>query len=94
VQTSSVVKRYVSRVRTIAAWAVLPTFASMFVANQYIIRNFPVGDYLAPKPPQSILMWRNVSLVTVVICILVSIPRWQSLLGIGGIIVFFFLFGG
>ena len=77
-----------------AAWTVLPAFMSMFVAHQYLIHNFPVGDYLAPRPPQWVLMWRNVSLLMVVGCVLVSIPRWQSLLGIVGIVVFFFLFGG
>jgi hypothetical protein len=91
---AAAIQLWASRIRTVAAWLIFPTFITMFVAHRHIMSNTPVGDYLAPKPPQGVLALRNWSLVATVICVLISMPRWQSLTGLAALILFFLLFGG
>lgn len=71
-------------------------FVSMFVAD-YQVRWHHAGPWPPnipmPRELEWFLLWRNLSLLAVVVLILISIPRWQSLVGIGGLVIFFFLFG-
>jgi hypothetical protein len=87
--------RVVSKIRTVTAWLIIPAFISMLVAEDRI-RGYPrPWPAHIPMPPalQSFIYWRNLSLLALVFLILVSIPRWQSLVAIAGLIIFFFFFG-
>jgi hypothetical protein len=96
-QEVSTVRLWASRVRSVAAWLVLPAFVSMFVANKQLNTKYP-GPFPAylPRPGELewLLWWRNWSLIALVVCALVSLPRWQSLVGLGALLLFFLLFGG
>jgi len=81
--------------RTAAAWLVIIVFISLLVAEE-MIRGYPrpwPGNIPMPPELESIIYWRNLSLLAIAFLILVSIPRWQSLVGIAGLIIFFFFFG-
>lgn len=89
--------RMVSKVRAIAAWIIIPAFISMFVAHQSILSDkyccmpWPPG---APnRPPDWMFTWRNYSLLLVVAASIITIPRWQALVGIAGTLIFLFLYG-
>lgn len=86
--------KWVTRCRTVAAWLTLAACVSFFIASRYVSGHYPAMGYFGPRPPQSLLLWRNASLIAVAVCILISIPRWQSLLGIAALVVFFVFFGG
>jgi hypothetical protein len=43
---------------------------------------------------ESMLMWRNYSLLLAVFASLVSLPRWQSILGLAVSVLFVFYLGG
>ena len=45
------------------------------------------------RPPAWIFNWRNYSLVILAVVILVSLPRWQSLVGLAALVLFLFLYG-
>ena len=85
------------RIRTVAAWTIIPAFLSMFMAHQKILSPeyccMPWPMDAPNRPPMWIFYWRNYSLLVVVAAILVSLPRWQSLVGIVGIVLFLFLYG-
>jgi hypothetical protein len=82
-------------VRTAAAWIVIPAFLSMFIAHQHLIFTYPLPSVPMERPRglELTLMWRNYSLLLVVAASLISLPRWQSLVGIVGIVIFLFLYG-
>jgi hypothetical protein len=87
---------WVKRVRTVAAWIVVPAFLIMFMAHQHLIYNFPTPFPSGVERPNDLevtLMWRNYSFLVVAAASLISSPRWQSLLGIVATIVFLFLYG-
>jgi hypothetical protein len=84
----------VSKIRTVTAWLVIAAFISLLTTEE-MIRGYPrpwPGD--VPMPPA--LAWfiylRNLNLLVLACLILVSIPRWQSLIGIAGLIIFFVFF--
>ncbi len=87
-------RKWVSRIRTIAAWLVLAACVNFFVADHYVDVHHPMMGYFSPRPPHALLMWRNGSLIAMVVLTLVSIPRWQSFVGVASLIVFFTMFGG
>jgi len=90
-------RRWFKQTRTIAAWFVLPAFVSMFIAHQQILAPryccMPWPIDAVNRPPAWIFYWRNYSLLLVVIALIISLPRWQSLVATLGIVVFFFLYG-
>ncbi len=86
--------RAISQVRTVTAWLVIAAFVSMMLAEDKI-RGYPrpwPGDVPMPLALQWFIWWRNVSLLAVLALILVSIPRWQSLVGFAGLVIFFVFF--
>lgn len=89
---STTLSNRVSVMRRLAAWIVLPAFISLVAAHEVIITNYPgaVGYSSAPRPPEWLMWWRNGSLVLVLLFSLVSIPRWQSLVGLGGTLLFLY----
>lgn len=87
--------RVVSRIRTVTAWLVILAFISLLVAEE-MIRGYPrpwPGHIPMPPALEWYIYWRNLSLLALAVLILVSIPRWQSLVAIAGLIIFFFFFG-
>jgi hypothetical protein len=61
-----------------------------------MIRGYPrpwPGDIPMPRELEQFIYWRNLSLLAIAVLIVVSIPRWQSLAVIAGLIIFFFFFG-
>lgn len=89
-------KKWLTRVRTISAWIVIPAFLSMFIAHQCLIRMYRV-PYPAwieqPAGMKLILMWRNYSMLAVLAASLISLPRWQSIVGLIGTAIFLYLWG-
>jgi hypothetical protein len=88
---------WVSKMRMIAAWITLPAFVGMFLANELLTSKYPGGILPAgisrPSSFVWLLCWRNWSLYLTALCGLISLPRWQSLLGLAGVIVFLYYFG-
>jgi hypothetical protein len=90
----SKVWRVISQVRTVTAWLVIAAFVSMMIAENQI-RGYPrpwPGNVPMPPALAWFIWWRNISLLALLALILVSIPRWQSLVGIAGLIIFFVFF--
>jgi len=95
-QEVTTTRLWISRVRKVAAWLIIPVLASAFIAHQVIISKYILPwPYGAPRPRNldMLLLWRNGSLLLAVFCVLVSLPRWQSIAGLIGIIMFFYFFG-
>ena len=93
-RTGSKVWRVISQVRTVTAWLVIAAFVSMMLAEDQI-RGYPrpwPGHIPMPLALQWFIWWRNVSLLAVLALILVSIPRWQSVVGFAGLVIFFVFF--
>lgn len=87
--------RVVSQIRTVTAWLVILAFISLLVAEE-MIRGYPrpwPGHIPMPPALEWFLYWRNLSLLALALFILVSIPRWQSLVGIAAFVIFFAFFG-
>ena len=82
----------ISALRKLAAWAVIPAFVSLVLAHEILITKYPapIDYYSDSSVPQLVLWWRNGSLLTVLLLSLISIPKWQSLLGLGGVMVFLY----
>lgn len=86
--------RVISQVRTVTAWLVIASFVSMMLAEDQI-RGYPrpwPGNVPMPPALQWFIWWRNVSLLAVLALTLVSIPRWQTLVGFVGLVIFFVFF--
>jgi hypothetical protein len=89
-------KLWLSRVRTVSAWIVIPAFLSMFIAHQVLKSKYRVmyPDWIEqPAGMKLILMWRNYSLLAVVATSLISLPRWQSIVGLISTALFLYLWG-
>ena len=95
-QTSNF-RHWITRIRTVAAWLVLPAFLSMYIANEQLNSTYPGGPWPSglerPRVLELMLMWRNYSLLVVLGASLISIPHWQSIIGIVGLVIFLLLFG-
>ena len=90
-------RRSFIQIRRVAAWIVILAFVSLFIAHQQILAPqyccMPWPMDAPNRPPAWIFYWRNFSLLLVVLALIISVPRWQSLVGILGLVVFFFLYG-
>ena len=82
------IRTKVAKTRTIVAWVVIPAFLSMFVAEQLLEslnphRNGPWPQSL-PRPSlfSFLLWWRNISLLIAIGSGVISLPRWQALVGL------------
>src|SRR5713226_8745786 len=79
----------INRVRTIAAWATIPCFLCFVVSQQTIEHMNPVGNgpwpsgLPRPKSFEVMLQIRNCSLLLALIAGFISLPRWQSVVGLG-----------
>lgn len=77
--------------RRYIAYAVIPAIASLALADRVMIDQYPGAriDPMAPQPPTWMVYWHIISFFGLLITSLVSIPRWQSfvgLLALGGLI--------
>src|SRR5829696_7838727 len=87
---------WLTRLRTIAAWLVIPAFLSMFMAHDHLTRTYPVpfpSWIETPRGFELTIAWRNYSLLLVVATSLIALPRWQSVAGLVGTAVFLYLWG-
>lgn len=86
------------RIRIVAAWIVLPSILSMWIADRSLTTKFGAGPWPSwvarPKELELILMWRNYSLLLVLAMSFISMPRWQSIVGIVAALVFVFYLSG
>ncbi len=87
---------WISKVRKTTAWLAIFALASLFVAEQVLISKYllpwPAG-MPRPKDLELLLLWRNLSFLLTVFFSLLSLPRWQSIVGIVGISMFLYFFG-
>ena len=79
----------INRVRTIAAWAAIPCFVCVVVSEQTIAHMNPVGNgpwpsaFPRPKLFDVMLQIRNFSILLALMAGFISLPRWQSFVGLG-----------
>jgi hypothetical protein len=87
----------ISKGRAIAAFVVIPALISMFVAHQQLLLPkyccMPWSEGHPNRPPEWIFLWRNCSLLLIVIASIASLPKWQSWVGLAGTALFLFLYG-
>jgi hypothetical protein len=95
---SSETLRWVSRGRTVLAWLTLAGLLSVVIASYQLRAKFPGGPWPShvPRPAALDLLvwWRNWSIIATVVLGLLSIPKWQSLVGLGGLILFLLVITG
>src|SRR5579883_276576 len=75
------------KLRKAAAWITLPAFLFMFIAEGAMSHMNPTGfgPYPISPRPLSFEFWlfiRNLFFLIALVTGLISIPRWQSLLGL------------
>jgi hypothetical protein len=78
-------------------WLIIPACLSTFIAHQIILSNHVLPlPYEAPTPMplKTLLWWRNLSLLLVLLSSVASLPRWQSIAGFAFIVLFLFFYGG
>jgi hypothetical protein len=75
-----------------SAWIVLPAFVSFYIAQRVMLNQYP-PVYMAPRPPEWLLLWRNFSLCIALLSGLIGLPRWQAILGLLATVLFLFLVG-
>ena len=86
-----------SKGRTITAWGALAAFASLLAADITANSANPSGWYM--PVPQNLNLptnrmfeiavgWRKFSLLAVVLLIVLSLPRWQSLLAMALTVIY------
>src|SRR6266487_5659493 len=85
-EAPSTLKISLSKMRTLAAWTTLLAFVSMFVAENVLTTKYSGGPWPEgmPRPSlhQWLLLWRNASFIVALVTGLISLPRWQSLVGL------------
>lgn len=91
-QAGSSFKAGLSKTRTVAAWTALLAFVSMFVAENLLTTKYSGGPWPEGMPRPSLLewllIWRNVSFIVALVTGLISLPRWQSLVGLSLTLVY------
>jgi hypothetical protein len=91
------------QVRSITSWGALLAFVSLFAADITANASNPAGWYM-PIPQnlnlptnttlEMAVVWRQGSLIAVIVLIIVSLPRWQSLVALAltiGYIAYIFI---
>jgi len=89
-QKQTLILDSVSRVRRVAVWIVLPAFVSFYIAQRIMLEKYPPVQ-MAPRVPEWVLLWRNVSLIIAVLSGLIALPRWQAIVGLLLTLLFVFL---
>ena len=90
-------KRF-NEARSIAKWLTIPMLASLYLIEEYMDTKYHVGPLPldAPSPPRPswwLLNLRNYGFLVVTVITLLSLPKWQSWVGIAGLILFLRLYG-
>ncbi len=90
---------WLRQVRKVGEWIVLPAMASVFLADRLLSIYYPIGAVYSPENPRPLMIewwvgWRNLSILLMLTCSIVSLPRWQSLVGIAGLVLVIMMFGG
>lgn len=86
---------WLARVRAIAGWLTISAFACVLVADNAMINMNPQGTGPWPNTlpmPKSFAWWlliRNASLLVALGAGLISLPRWQSILGLTLTVIWF-----
>lgn len=87
---------WIARVRTVFGWLAIAALVSVVVANYQLKSQFPGGPWPSniPRPAsfEWLLWWRNWSIIAGAILGLLSLPRWQSVVALAGLLMFLFLF--
>jgi hypothetical protein len=81
----------IKKARRVVAWISLLFAASLLISHNMII-GYPgaIGYQGAPRPPRWMYEWRYWSLMLTLILSLISLPRWQSFVGLGIAVVFLY----
>jgi hypothetical protein len=85
-QSATAPRIWFARIRTVAAWTTLVAFVSMFAAENILTSKYGARSWPDPAARPSLLewllFWRNGSLVLALATGLISLPRWQSWVGL------------
>jgi hypothetical protein len=84
----------VRRVRTILAWLALVAITSLFVATWAIEPRYPteLARLGGPRAPEWMYTLRGASLFVALPCALLSLPRWQAIVALVGVVAYAFFF--
>lgn len=85
---------HLRRYRTILAWVSLAATASLFLATWVIEPRFPteLARLGGPRAPEWLYTWRVASGCIALMTSLLSLPRWQAVVALLGIIGYAFFF--
>src|SRR5205814_256938 len=89
-------RQAIATIRGRASWIIIPAFLSLLVSHNYLINHYPLPlpyGYPTTRSFDLVLLWRNLSLLAVVLGSLFSLPRWPAWAGFAITVVFLALFG-
>ncbi len=85
-QSPTAVRIWFSRIRSVAPWTTLVAFVSLFAAENILTTKYGARSWPDPASRPGflewLLFWRNGSLVLALLAGLISLPRWQSWVGL------------
>lgn len=87
---------YWKRTRVIIAWVALGAAVSLFLATWAIEPRYPteLARLGGPRASSWTVVWRVASLCVASVSIVLSFPRWQSIVALLGVIAYAFFFAG
>ena len=85
-------------VRNALKWLVIPMAISLYLVEEYMDTRYSVGPLpldmpSPPRPPWWLLNLRNYGFLATLLVALLSLPKWQSWLGLAVLILFLRLYG-
>jgi hypothetical protein len=86
------------RLRNITKWLIIPMLIGLYFVEEYMDSKYAVGPFplnmpSPPRPPWWLMNLRNYGFLGTLFITLFSLPKWQSLLGLAGLIIFLRLYG-
>lgn len=84
--SKSNVKTWLFKIRTVASWLSIFAFISLFTAGYILSTKYGETRWREienrPRLLEWLLLWRNYSLILALLSGIISLPRWQSLVGL------------
>ena len=84
--------------RSVAKWLIIPMLIGLYLVEEYMDTKYAVGPFplnmpSPPRPPSWLLNLRNYGFLATILITLLSSPKWQSVLGLAGLVLFLRLYG-
>jgi hypothetical protein len=78
----------IKKIRDVSSWAALVMIASLLMAEKFLSSRFVYPYNPNEPPPAWALNWRLGSVCLLLVLSLISLPRWQSILGLLTLVLF------